>query len=367
MRLKTLHLHNFRNYEDTLVSFDEGMQIIYGRNAQGKTNLLEAIFYLSTTRSHRGGEDDDIIKDKNESAIVDGVIQKNNRHVPMRVVITHHGKNLFLYRDPVKKVSDFIGECNAVMFCPDDMSLFQASPRVRRRFVDMELSKISKSYTQTLMSAHRMLKERNVYLKQMDVKEDYLQVITEQLIEFQSIVIYERYKFLCGLLKKCRAFYQSLSLDDTQLSFQYVSCVSTFDDIDRIKDELKDKYKKNHDRDLFLKQTTSGFHKDDIVFMINGKEVAVGASQGQKRSVLLSLKIGIVNMIYDATKEYPILLLDDVFSELDSNRQEQLIQSLPKEIQIFITSTDMHEYHYQRKITCWNVEAGMIRNVKEAM
>ena len=174
MRLETLRLHDFRNYADVNVSFSDGIHILTGKNAQGKTNLLESILYLSTTRSHRTSEDKDLIKEGEEAFFIKALIAKEQKTEEIRVAVNEKGKNLFIYQNPVNRVSDFIGEFNSVMFCPDDMNLFQASPRVRRRFVDMELSKISKKYVSTLYVASRLLKERNAYLKQERVDRSYL-------------------------------------------------------------------------------------------------------------------------------------------------------------------------------------------------
>lgn len=365
MILKSLQIRNFRNYDYASLSFDQGIHLITGKNAQGKTNILEAIAYVSTTRSHRSSDDKDLIQEGKDSFVLDASIMKQQSSFDIRAAVNEQGKNLFYYRNPVKKVSDFIGLFNAVLFCPDDMTLFNASPRVRRRFIDMELSKVSKSYTKLLSESGRLLKERNAYLKQTHIDKTYLEVLTDRLIDQELIIMKQRNIFLNDVLKHCKSFYEDLSQDDTSLSFTYMSCVPYDEDIKVMRQSLKLKYDKSLERDCFLKQTTVGIHKEDFMFMINGKEIASYASQGQKRSVLLSMKIGIVYMIEQIIHEFPVLLLDDVFSELDDYRRKKLLTSLPQEVQIFITTTDVHEIPKieNRKYYHWMVEHGVITSL----
>lgn len=362
MMLEKLSLRNYRNYEKADLVFTQGIHLVTGKNAQGKTNLLEAIAYLSTTRSHRTSEDRDLIQEGKEAFVLRASIKKQHKTMELRIALNEQGKNLYLYQTPIKRVSDFIGEFNAVLFCPDDMSLFQASPRVRRRFIDMELSKLSKSYTRVLNEAGKILKERNAYLKQEKIDDAYLSVLTEQLIEKQVIIMHQRQHFLNDLLENCASFYEELSRDQTTLSFAYHSCVPYSEDLEELRNRLKEKYQKNKERDRYLKQTTIGIHKEDFMFLINGKELASYASQGQKRSVLLSMKIGIVYMIHSLIDDYPVLLLDDVFSELDETRKQTLLASLPNDVQIFISTTDIHEIPVvdERVYIIWNVEHGNV-------
>ena len=300
---------------------------------------------------------------ENEHTLLIQKPAKEQKTEEIRVTVNEKGKNLFIYQNPVNRVSDFIGEFNSVMFCPDDMNLFQASPRVRRRFVDMELSKISKKYVSTLYVATRLLKERNAYLKQERVDRSYLEVLTSQLVDASVVIMKQRHFFLEELLDKCRTFYRQLSNDDTDITVRYLSCVPFSDSEEALKEALLRKYQKHQDRDLLLKQTTAGIHKEDFIFEMNGHELVSFASQGQKRSVLLALKIGMIHMIHEIIQEYPVLLLDDVFSELDSYRKQELLKSLPKEVQIFISTTDfveMDDMKSDRRVTLWNVSNGTI-------
>lgn len=365
MIIKKLRVRNFRNYDQVQLEFDEGIHLITGKNAQGKTNLLESILYLSTTRSHRSLEDENLIQSGKDAFFLEASIEKNKKDLEIRVNVNEKGKNLFIYKTPIKKVSEYIGEFNAVMFCPDDMALFNASPKVRRRFIDIELSKISKLYTKTLNTAQKLLKERNAYLKRESIDVNYLDVLTEQLIAQQVIIIKQRYRFLEDLWKSCTSFYEDLSKDETSLGYVYKSCVDYDNDEKKMKEALENKYDEAKERDIFLKQTTVGIHKEDFMFMINDKDISTYASQGQKRTVLLAIKIAIVHMVYALIKEYPVLLLDDVFSELDEVRREKLLVSLPKEVQIFISTTDLLSLDdiNHRHITTWIVDHGKIRRM----
>lgn len=362
MRIEQLRLYHFRNYESIQLVFQDGIHMITGKNAQGKTNLLEALFYLSTTKSHRTMKDVDLIKEHEESFLLQADVRKKTKKETIRLVVNKAGKNLFLYQNPIHRVSDFIGILNAVMFCPDDMNLFQASPRVRRRFIDMELSKVSKTYTSMLNMCQRLLKERNAYLKQSRIDMNYLQSVTEQLISYQVIVMKQRYHFLQDLHQYAVPYYEQLSQDGTTLEFVYESCIPFMEDDEQMKQMLRQKYANSLERDQSLKQTTIGIHKEDFLFKINNKEVVNYASQGQKRSVLLAIKIGLVYMIEHLIHEYPILLLDDVFSELDEYRKEKLLASIPKEVQVFITSTQTMQFKYieAERMHNWSVEEGSI-------
>ena len=360
MMLSNLHIRNFRNYENMEVSFHSGIQMILGKNAQGKTNLLEAILYLSTTRSHRTQNDRDLIRYGEDAFVIDGEVRKNHKRVKLRAVVDESKKHLMIYKEPIAKVSQFIGECNVILFCPDDLMLFQAAPRVRRRFIDLELSKMSKGYTNTSLQANKLLKTRNQYLKQSNIDEVFLSVLDKQLATLEMTIILQRKAFLEKLMRCAQPFYEQLSMDHTTLSFRYHTVIDEMDKEKGIQ-EMIEKRNKVRERDLFLKQTTIGCHKDDVTFYLNDKPIADYASQGQKRCVLLALKIGLVHMVYELTKDYPILLLDDVLSELDQGRRKRLLTSLPSEVQIFISATDFDFMDFgNRPYQLWNVSDGML-------
>ena len=228
----------------------------------------------------------------------------------------------------------------------------------------MELSKLSKTYVNTLFVAQKLLKERNRYLKQERVNKEYLDVVTMQLIEATMVVMKQRHHFLKQLLTKCAQFYKRLSNDGTQIEVIYESCVPYTEDEQLLRDRLTEKYEKSRERDLAMRVTSVGIHKEDFIFQINGREVATYASQGQKRSILLALKVGMIYMIEDIIHDYPVLLLDDVFSELDMDRRKELLHSLPNEVQIFISTTDIEEFKHldiHQPITIWSIASGVMK------
>lgn len=361
MNLERIRLRHFRNYHNVTVEFHHGINYLLGRNAQGKTNLLESIFYLSTTKTHRDSEDKDLIQSGFDFFGIDGFLEKKGRMIEMTCNVGKNGKNLYLYRNPVKKVSDFIGECNAVLFCPDDMGLFSAQPRFRRKFIDLELGKLSKSYMTKLNDYYRLLKERNAALKKSGVPVEYFEILNEQMAILQCVILKQRTKFMNDLIEVSAEFYHELSDDQSDLKVDYHTCVDVNVDEKVMKAEFLKKYHDTFSRDLLFKSTSIGIHKDDFVILMNGLDTSNYASQGQKRTVLLSMKIGIVMMIHRLIKDYPILLLDDVFSELDSIRREKLLKLLPEEVQIFISATDLVENIQGREVSLYLIENGQIK------
>lgn len=364
MILQKLHLVHYRNYENHTFEFCNGINYIVGKNAQGKTNLLESIYYCSTTKTHRNVEDVCCITEGYDSFKIDALLLKKNRKVDLTAIYSKSGKNLYLYRNPVKRVSDFIGFMNAVIFSPNDMNLFSAQPKVRRRFMDIELSKCSKTYMGKLNEFYRVLKQRNAYLKMDKVDETYLCILDEKCAELESILLMQRYKFLRDLSEISNEFYKCLSKDNTEILIEYKTFVK-IDEPDKMKNEILKVYRENRQRDLFLKTTDKGIHKDDFVLMMNGKNAEEYASQGQKRTILLALKVGIVKLIEKIIQDEPILLLDDVFSELDETRRRTLLELLPKELQIFISTTEMIDENFDRPIQTILIEDG--KEIKEEL
>lgn len=357
MILSKLHLVHYRNYLNHSFEFSKGINYIVGRNAQGKTNLLESIYYCSTTKTHRNVDDECCIYEGYDSFRIDAAVIKKNRKVDLTAIYSKSGKNLYLYRNPVKKVSDFIGFINAVIFSPNDMNLFSAQPRFRRRFMDIELSKCSKTYMFTLNEFYRVLKQRNAYLKSEKINQDYLNVLNEKCAHLQSVILRQRYQFLYDLTELSQSFYEELSNDKTKISIMYKTFVQ-IDDEENMKQQILKIYQDNYQRDLLMKTTDKGIHKDDFILMINDKFADEFASQGQKRTILLALKVGIVKLIEKIIQDEPILLLDDVFSELDEERRKTLLKLLPKNIQIFISSTEKIHEHYDREIKTILIENG---------
>ena len=361
MNLNQLNIQNFRNYESCSVTFQSSsIHCLCGKNAQGKTNLIESIYFLSHLHSFRTGQLSSLVKQDKDYMQIEAKVESNQTIQDLKIIVTDKKKHLFRFQNPVNKYSDFVGIVNAILFCPDDMILFQKSPRNRRHFIDMELIKLSKTYTYTLSHYQNLLKERNQILKMDKVDDVLLKTYTDQMIKDQLVIIGQRSQFIKELMEKSQNLYPFFEKKKKKIGAVYKTFVDINEDMEG---QLQDIYDKNQSKDKYYKQTMAGIHKDDIVFLLNDKPVYEIASQGQKRSFLLALKLGLADIIKDKSYQYPILLLDDVFSELDNERKRSLIQNLPDSMQIFITTTEpvKKEWFMNRSYHLYMVENGMIR------
>ena len=361
MNVEKLTCFHFRNYETMSFSFTpKCIHFLYGKNAQGKTNLIEAIYFLSHLRSFRTNQMDSMIMHGCNEFCVQAIVESNNRKEELKVIVDHQKKHLFRFQNSVKKYSDFIGIENAILFCPDDLLLFTSSPKNRRRFIDMELMKLSRTYTSTLSSYQKLLKQRNQALKPNKVDECLVHIYLDQMIDVQSVIIKQRNEFIHSLMKKARELYPFFSNEKEEIEAKYMTFISLDGDM---KVHMKEAYEKAFEKEKKYHQTLIGIHRDDILFELNGKPVCEVASQGQKRSFVLALKLGLAQIIYEKSGQYPILLLDDVFSELDDLRKRQLIEKLPRDMQIFITTTERLNMHWNREVRFYDIEQGRIKEV----
>ena len=337
MYIESLKLKRFRNYSNQMFELKNGMNLILGDNGIGKTNLLESIYLLSTTRSHRNDDEKDMISFNEEFASVEGIVVNKNGRDKLDIILHKKGKTLSVNNILVKKNSQFIGKINAVLFSPSEMNLFDDSPRERRRLIDMEIGKLSTSYMNNLSNYLKCLKERNAYLKQGNDKT-VLETYTEMIYKPQINIIRERSAFINSLNLYLTYFYNEISGSDNELKMVYQSFIEEI-----MLDQIDKTYERMMERDILLKQTNIGIHREDYQFYLNKLDVSKYCSQGQKRMVILALKLSLVQIIYQIKREYPILLLDDVFSELDSNHRSCLLRLLPNSIQTIITTTDLRE------------------------
>lgn len=343
MYIEKIKLRNFRNYQQIILDFQPGINVLLGNNAQGKTNLLESMFFLSTTRSHRVNDDKQMIRSNELFCNIECTLNDDGFSKRLAGVIHDSGKTLMISQNPVKKASEFIGLLNTVLFSPTDLELFESSPKTRRKFMDVEIGKISKTYMQNLSLYLKLLKERNNYLKSNKEDYTYLEVLNSQMIECQLILIKRRNELVEFFNKNITKYYQKLSHGQNILQIKYVSVVNCWDEDEKIRNDLESMYSKNQEKDRILQMTTSGIHRDDLLFVIDQKEVSSYASQGQRRLIILSLKLALIDFIKLKTNKYPVLLLDDVLSELDVEKRINLFQLLPDHIQTIITTTDIND------------------------
>ncbi len=339
MIIKSIDLADYRNYGSMKLEFDSGTNILYGDNAQGKTNILEAIFVAATTKSHKGSKDREIIQfDKNEAHIrtyleKDGVETRVDMHLRKS-----GSKGIAVDGQKLKKAADLLGLCNVVFFSPEDLGIIKNGPSERRRFVDMELCQLDSFYLYNLNHYNKIINQRNKLLKDMymnpDLKET-LGIWDMQLVSFGSKIIERRKLFVEQLNELISGIHRKLSGGREEIKIIY--------EPDTEIGEFEKKLKHNQDRDIKSKVTSVGPHRDDFSFVIGDVDIRKYGSQGQQRTAALSLKLSEIELVKKIAKDTPVLLLDDVLSELDSNRQNYLLNSIG-EIQTIITCTGLEEF-----------------------
>jgi DNA replication and repair protein RecF len=349
MIIKSLELADFRNYENLKIDFSSGTNILYGDNAQGKTNILEAIFVSATTKSHKGSKDKEIIRFGKDEGHVRTILEKDNAEYRVDMHLRKSkSKGIAIDGQKIKKASDLIGKLNVVFFSPEDLSIIKNGPSERRRFMDMELCQLDQIYLNSLSKYNKLVTERNKVLKDLyDHPENsvLLDVQDKQLCEYGSVIIKTREKFINDLNEIIRPIHEKLTGEKESLSIYYEPYVTV--------DEFEHKLKAARRKDEALKQTTVGPHKDDFSFIVRKKkadgtmddeiDIRKYGSQGQQRTASLSLKLSEIEIVKKAKKENPVLLLDDVLSELDSNRQNYLLNTIG-DIQTIITCTGLDEF-----------------------
>ncbi|NCB32274.1 MAG: DNA replication/repair protein RecF [Erysipelotrichia bacterium] len=357
MIAEELHLKNFRSYESCSISFSEGMNIITGNNAAGKTNLLESLVYLSLTRSHRINDDSQLIHYGTKYAQIscsfkDGIEKK------ISALIRPDGKTLLIEKQPVKRSSEFVGMLNVVLFAPDDLGVFTDAPRARRRIMNQEITKISPKYLAALTDYQNLLKERNSLLKNSMPDGRMLEVLDAQMIQKSAVIIQARKAFAVGISQYMKPQYMNLSDEDTDCRLKYVSCIDT--DESDVKQQLERMYFDSRQRDIENHVTGFGIHREDLIFELDHRGVTEHASQGQKRMMMLAFKMSLLQFIEDASKKKAVFLLDDVLSELDRNRQQKLIELTSGKWQCIITATELPAYLKMNSIKEFRIRDGKI-------
>lgn len=373
MYLKTLELHNFRNYADLVVEFGSGINVLLGENAQGKTNLLESIYFLALTRSHRTNSDRDLISWKTKAARVSGSVQKEHTVTPLEINLSSKGKNAKVNHLEQSRLSQYVGQLNVILFAPEDLSIVKGSPAVRRKFIDMEFGQMSSKYLYNSAQYRSVLKQRNQYIKQLqfDPKGDqvYLDVLSDQLAAYGAEIIFQRIQFLKKLEKWSQELHKEISQGKEKLSFQYVSPISSdqADTTEKIYAALQALFQKQREKELQQGKTLVGPHLDDVRFMVNDKNVSTFGSQGQQRTTALSVKLAEIDLMKEETGEYPVLLLDDVLSELDDSRQTHLLTAIQNKVQTFITTTSLSGVAQQliNEPHVFNIGHGVLMQSKE--
>ncbi|MBP3629124.1 MAG: DNA replication/repair protein RecF [Anaerotignum sp.] len=361
MYITEVSLQNFRNLAQLKIEPSEGINVIYGSNAQGKTNFLESLYFCAMGRSLRGKSDQQLIRFEEEESHIRMLVQRKQRYDRIDVHLKKdEKKGIAVNGLPVRKLGDLFGTLYAVIFSPEDLSLVKDGPGERRRFLDMELCQLSKVYYYDLQQYYRILKQRNNLLKEIQKKpqlQETLFVWDDQLAKYGERIIAARKRFLIRLDEIAAEKLSQLTGGRDHLQTIYKpNCEEGM---------LAEKLRKNIDRDIYFGSTQSGPHKDDILFSIDGREVKVYGSQGQQRTTALAARLAEIDLIREETGEEPVLLLDDVFSELDENRQKYLLQSI-EGLQAFVTCTGIEDSvkKYISKDNLFYVENGVITHQK---
>ena len=334
MWINNIKLNNFRNYNNKEINLHENINVFFGENAQGKTNIIESIFLCSIGKSFRTNKEKELIKFNEEKTLVEINYEKSDRTGNIKIEIGEK-KQVYLNGIKIKKLSELLGNINVVIFTPDDINILKGGPQNRRKFLDIMISQLRPNYMHILSLYNKTLEQRNNYLKQIKIEkkdENLLDIWDEKLIDY-GIKIYEyRKEFLEKIKNKIKNIHQGITNGKEEIEIEYISDAVTRQNF---LNELKSRRK----FDIIKGYTTKGIHRDDFIIYINKKEVGTFGSQGQNRTAMLSLKLSELQVIYDDIGEYPILLLDDFMSELDSKRRESFLNNI-KDIQVIITCTE---------------------------
>lgn len=334
MWIKNIKIKNFRNYEQEEIKLEKNINIFYGKNAQGKTNIIEAIFLCSLGKSFRAKKDNEMIKLNEQNAIVEIEYEKSDRDGKIKIEIGNK-KNIYLNGIKIKKLSELLGNLNIVIFTPDDIGILKGGPQNRRRFLDIMISQLRPNYMHVLNLYLKTIEQRNNYLRQIKEEhkdENLLEIWDEKLAEY-AIKIYEyRTEFIEKIIKKINIIHQNITNGEEEIELEYIT---ECDDKEKYLELLKQRRK----LDIIKGFTTKGIHRDDFMIYINKKEIKIFGSQGQNRTAMLSLKLAELQVIYDEIGEYPILLLDDFMSELDKTRRKNFLENI-EGTQVIITGTE---------------------------
>ena len=363
MKITKISLVNFRNYSNLTINFGNNLNIFVGDNAQGKTNILESIIILALTKSHREGVNPNIIMFNKKKSKISGNVKNDGIINKLNIEISENDKNLVVNNTNIKRVADYISYLNVIVFTPDDIEIVKGSPGVRRNLLNIQLSQLSREYLRIYNEYNKLLKTRNEYLKILFnnniADKDYLDIITDKMIE-KAVYIYQKRREYIDLINISINKYYSDIANDDGLIIKYVPNVS-FDEFDSesLRKKLKHTYKKNYLKELNYGMTVYGPHRDDFYFEYKGYDLRLYGSQGQQKLAIISFKLSEIPIFKDITGTQPVLLLDDIFSELDIKKRNKLLKIInTDDIQSIITTTDL------KNINKKAVENAFVFNVK---
>ena len=347
MKIERLKLTNFRNYTNLEIELKKNINLFIGDNGQGKTNILESIYLLALTKSNRSGVEENLIKFQEEISKIEGMIRCEDLLKKQEVHLTKGKKQLYINNKEIRRSRDYISSFCVVAFTPQDLEIVKGSPQDRRNMLNISLSQLKNNYISYLNEYNQVIKMRNEYLKRMNINGNsdprYLEVVNNSMIE-KAIKIYEyRYEFFCKINKLLPNIYKKITgLANLTLIYNNSIHVEKFDK-EEIRKKFISKLKRNLNVELMQGMTLTGPHRDDFSFDLNGMDMKTFASQGQQRMAVIALKISEIYLFKEDKGEYPVLLLDDIFSEIDTKKRNKIIKYLEGDIQSIITTTDIND------------------------
>lgn len=344
MFIKKLMLMNYRNYENLNIDFGKNVNVFMGDNAQGKTNILEAIYYAAFAKSHRTSKDRELISWNSNRSFISLSVGKERLDKKIDIAILKDGKKAIAINSiKINKIGELFGNFNVVMFSPEDLKIIKESPGLRRKFIDMELCQLDKKYYFNLVQYNKVLGERNVVLKNRSLSEEVLDIYDSQLASFGEYIIKARLRYIEALNTYGDEIHKEITLGKEEIKFKYESSIKN---LENLKEDFYKQLIKNRRKDIERGISTVGPHRDDFSVLINGVDTKSYGSQGQQRTAVLTIKFASLKIIKEINGEYPVLLLDDVLSELDFNRKKYILSTI-KDIQTIITCTgiaDLNDY-----------------------
>lgn len=337
MLIKYLQLLNYRNYSEIYLELNKNVNVFIGDNAQGKTNILESIYFCSIGKSQRTNKDKELIKWDCDTAFIKVFVCKDSLDKKIEVKIFKEGKKgININSIKVRKISELMGVFQVVMFSPEDLKIVKESPSYRRKFLNIELCKLDKKYYYSLVQYSKVLNERNIILRNWrNERSDLLDIYDSQLSKYGAVIIKTRERYIHKLNTFGKQIHKDISNDTENIEFEYITCV---DDYENIEKQLLELYGLSRKVDIDKRITSKGPQRDDFSILINSVDTRIYGSQGQQRTAVLTIKFASLHLIKELTGEYPVLLLDDVLSELDINRQKYILNSI-KDMQTIITCT----------------------------
>lgn len=370
MIIKNIKLKNFRNYENLDFVLNNRLNIIIGNNAQGKTNILESIYFLSLTKSFFAVNDKVVIKKNCLYARIDGIITSNNGCNNLSILVNNYGKYLKIGNKEIKKSSDYLGYLKVILFSPDNIRLLKEGPSIRRRFLNIEISQLSKRYILILNQFNDLLKQRNEYLKNIRnslVDKDYMLILNQKFAELAYQIYNFRNDFIVEINKRIKDIYKSI-INIDNIEIKYITDIK-LNDKEIMINEIIDRLDRNYDKEILYGSTLIGPQRDDFCILLNGNDISSYGSQGQMRIAILSVKLSEIDIIFNKFGEYPVILLDDIFSELDVDKRNKLIKYLNCDRQVIITTTDIENINEElvNNAKLFKIDNGKVIETREGM